>query len=92
MEFGAPPGTVASLDLESLPAIKIDDFSMHQAPASNLLRELRDHCGVQVVLVACQPAEIPQEVRPGLSATVREAVPRAIRVVREWCAPEEDPS
>ena len=90
MDFGEKPGTVAVLGLDALPPLKTDDFSMHQVPTSNMLRELRDVCGVEVVLVACQPAEIPEAVRQGLSDVMRGAVPEAVRRVLERCAPEMD--
>ena len=72
------PGELFQLDIEGIPHIKLDDFSMHQLPTSNLLRELRDLCGVEVVLVACQVQNTSDEVCPGLSPTVEEAVDRAV--------------
>ena len=78
MECGQPPGSVIELSLDSIPVNKIADFSTHQVPTSNLLRELRDLCGVDVRLVVMQPQDIPEEVRPGLSETANKAVPEAI--------------
>jgi coenzyme F420 hydrogenase subunit delta len=77
------PGELFHLDIEGLPHIKLDDFSMHQLPTSNLLRELRDLCGVEVVLVACQVQDTSDEVRPGLSPTVDEAVGRAVTMLAD---------
>jgi len=88
MDCGQEPGTVLEVDLDAIPENKRDDFSMHQAPTSNLLRELRDFCGMEVVLIVCQPALIPEEVEPGLSAPARGAVGRAARAVLEQCALE----
>jgi coenzyme F420 hydrogenase subunit delta len=68
------PGELFLLDIEGLPHIKLDDFSMHQLPTSNLLRELRDLCGVEVVLLACQVQDTSDEVHAGLSGPVRDAV------------------
>ncbi|MHC4703927.1 MAG: hydrogenase maturation protease, partial [Planctomycetota bacterium] len=70
MDCGREPGELFRLDIESLPKIKIDDFSMHQIPTSNLLRELRDICGIEVIVVACQVANHCDSVNPGLSAAV----------------------
>lgn len=81
MDFGGKPGAVSLLDLDAIPENKIDDFSLHQVPTSNLLRELRDFCGIEVVIVVCQPANIPAEVEPGLSEPMKNAVPRAARAV-----------
>ncbi len=77
MDCGRAPGEVFELSLDDIPKTKIDDFSIHQVPSSNLLRELRDLCGVEVVVLACQVEQVPDEVKPGLSEPVRAAVGRA---------------
>ena len=77
MDGGYEPGELFEPDLDSVPRVKIDDFSMHQLPTSNLLRELRDLGGVQITVLACQTLAIPEEVRPGLSGPVAQAVQRA---------------
>jgi len=74
MDCGREPGELFFLDIESLPKIKLDDFSMHQIPTSNLLRELRDFCGIEVIVIACQVAGKCDSVSPGLSAPVQRAV------------------
>ena len=88
MDYGGTPGAMTELSLDAIPYNKIDDFSMHQVPTSNLLRELRDLCKVEVVLIVCQPAEIPDEVKPGLSIPVQQAVKKAAEVVLKGCLPE----
>jgi coenzyme F420 hydrogenase subunit delta len=80
---GRRPGEIFEVSLDELPVEKVDDFSFHQGPTSNLLRELRDHCGVDVVVVGCQPAEIPAEMRQGLSLPVQQAVGEAARLIWE---------
>lgn len=74
VDFGRPPGEILEIDLDELPKNKIDDFSMHQLPTSNLLRELRDLCGVDVRILSCQVENIPEEVEPGLSQILNEKV------------------
>ncbi|UCE46770.1 MAG: hydrogenase maturation protease [Phycisphaerales bacterium] len=81
MDCGRKPGELFCLDIDSLPEIKLDDFSMHQIPTSNLLRELRDICGVEVVVVACQVANPCEIVNPGLSAPVERAVQNAAEIL-----------
>ncbi|NNG15709.1 MAG: hydrogenase maturation protease [Gemmatimonadales bacterium] len=81
MDVGREPGELFSLDLDAMPGKKTDDFSMHQIPTSNLLRELRDLCGVTITILACQVAHIPTGVSPGLSRPVSEAVPRAVELL-----------
>ena len=70
------PGEIFSIPVENLPEKKIDDFSLHQLPTSNLLKELKDLCDVEVILLAAQPECVPETVRPGLSKKLRDAVPR----------------
>ena len=88
MDCGKEPGTVLALDLDAIPENKRDDFSIHQVPTSNLLKELRDFCKVEVVLIVCQPADIPQEVRPGLSGPAQRARKQAAETVLRECARE----
>ena len=80
-ELGKAPGEVAEVSVKDIPKKKIDDFSLHQMPTSNLLRELEDRCGVEVSVVVCQTKRIPEEIDPGLSAEVKAAVPRACGLI-----------
>jgi coenzyme F420 hydrogenase subunit delta len=80
---GRTPGEIFEVPLDELPKEKVDDFSFHQGPTSNLLRELRDFCGVEVVVVSCQPERIPAEMERGLSPRVARAADEAARVVWE---------
>jgi len=86
VDCGRAPGEVFWLDLGDVPVDKTDDFSLHQAPTSNLLAKLRDERGVAVEVLACQPARIPGEVECGLSAQVSSAVGRACAVILERVA------
>jgi coenzyme F420 hydrogenase subunit delta len=80
---GREPGEVFEVPLDELSREKVDDFSFHQGPTSNLLRELRDLCGVEIVVVSCQPREIPAEMRRGLSPPVERAAREAARLIHE---------
>lgn len=75
VDTGREAGEIFELDIMNIPALKIDDFSMHQVPTSNLLRELREQCGVDVRVICVQVERIPGEVSPGLSPVIREAFP-----------------
>jgi len=77
MECSKEPGAVVELSLDDIPENKTDDFSFHQVPTSNLLRELRDLCNVEVILIVLQPFYIPEEVNPGLSPAAKNAVKKA---------------
>jgi coenzyme F420 hydrogenase subunit delta len=70
-----PPGEIFELPLDELPNEKLDDFSLHQVPSSNLMRELSE-MGVDVHVLACQVSRVPDRVSPGLSEEVTRAVPR----------------
>ena len=74
------PGAVFEIDPSEIPVAKLDDFSLHQLPTSNLLRELQEGCGVKVRVLACQTGVLPEQVYAGLS----EAVDLAVPIAAEW--------
>lgn len=75
VDLGRKPGELFELAVDDLPENKLDDFSMHQLPTSNLLRELKRLGSVNVRVLVCQSALIPEEVKPGLSEAVNAAIP-----------------
>jgi len=81
MDCGREAGELFNLDITSLPNVKLDDFSMHQIPTSNLLRELRDICGIEIIVIACQTAGATDRVNPGLSGPVEKAVKIAAEII-----------
>jgi coenzyme F420 hydrogenase subunit delta len=81
VDLGRKPGEVWTLAADELPMVKCDDFSMHQLPTSNLLREVSNLGGVGVTCVVGQVSGIPPEVRPGLSPPVERAVDRAVAMI-----------
>jgi len=81
------PGEVWTMKARDLPEVKCDDFSMHQLPTSNLLRELDELGGVEVTCVVAQVSPLPPEVRPGLSEPLQCAVPLAVEMILEFCRP-----
>lgn len=83
VDKGKTPGEVFEISIDDIPERKTDDFSMHQVPTSNMLKELKDLGGLAVTIVACQVKKIPEEVSPGLSNPVAEAVPRASKIIYE---------
>jgi coenzyme F420 hydrogenase subunit delta len=84
IDVGRTPGELFELDPSDIPPVKLDDFSMHQLPTSNLLRELQESCGVEVRVLVCQTGPLPEEISSGLSPAVQAAVPRAA----EWLISE----
>ncbi len=78
------PGDIFKIEIEDIPENKIDDFSMHQAPTSNLLRELKDHCNVYIKIFSCQVEDIPKNVSIGLSKKLLDSVPKICdMIIRE---------
>lgn len=68
------PGEIFEIAVEGIPVEKSADFSLHQFPTVNILKELKDHTGIEIKIFAVQIEAIPNEVRPGLSKPVQEAV------------------
>lgn len=75
------PGEIFEIPIYEIPEKKIDDFSMHQLPTSNLLKELKELCEVEVIVLACQVEIIPTEVTTNLSNKIMEAIPTACEII-----------
>jgi coenzyme F420 hydrogenase subunit delta len=81
VDWGQEIGSVLEIPVESLPVTKVDDFSLHQVPTSNMLRELQDDCGVKVTVMVCDVGPILQMIEPGLSPDIRQSVIEACRQI-----------
>jgi coenzyme F420 hydrogenase subunit delta len=81
LDLGEAPGELFVIDPAEIPAVKLDDFSVHQIPTSNLLRELQESCGVEVRVLACQTGPLPAEISCGLSEPVQRALPAAADLI-----------
>lgn len=79
------PGEVFNLNVDELPLNKIDDFTLHEMPTSNLLKELKEFCNVDVIVIAAQVGQMPEAVSPGLSAVLMESVAVAAEEVLKSC-------
>ncbi|UCF86440.1 MAG: hydrogenase maturation protease [Desulfobacteraceae bacterium] len=73
------PGEIFKLELDKIPIPKASDFSLHQFPSVNLLREMNSLTCVDVQVLAVQAGHIPDFVQPGLSPQVQKAVEPACR-------------
>ena len=89
-DAGREPGEVFEIDPDDIPAVKLDDFSIHQLPTSNLLRELQESCGVEVRVLACQTGPLPEEIAQGLSPAIQAALPRAADWLMHEYLPRND--
>ncbi|HOI94740.1 MAG TPA: hydrogenase maturation protease [Syntrophobacter fumaroxidans] len=74
MDLGLSPGTVEEIPLEAIPENKRADFSVHQFPAVDFLRELKERKGISLRLLGCQVESVPGEICPGLSVSVARSV------------------
>jgi coenzyme F420 hydrogenase subunit delta len=83
VDKGRKPGEIFDISIDEIPLEKIDDFSMHQVPSSNLLKELQDLCSVRVRVMACQVKTIPETMQSGLSEPVKKAVPLMAQRIAE---------
>lgn len=81
VDWGQTVGQVIEITADQLPASKIDDFSLHQVPTSNLLHDLQNICAVKVSVIACDVGEIPQEIGPGLTPKIQLAVAAAAQQI-----------
>lgn len=84
---GRRPGELFEVAIEDVPSNKSGDFSLHQFPSVNLLRELRESGAMRIRILVVQVNGIPQVVQPGLSQEVRDAIPRACEWILDEVAP-----
>jgi coenzyme F420 hydrogenase subunit delta len=83
VDKGREPGEIFNISLDEIPFEKIDDFSIHQVPSSNLLKELKDLCSVEVIVKVCQVQSIPETIQSGLSEPLQHAVPLMAKSIAE---------
>jgi coenzyme F420 hydrogenase subunit delta len=74
-------GEVFEIPVEGVPPKKVSDFSMHQFPTVNMLKELKEHAQLDVQIFVVQIESIPEQISPGLSEPVRRAVARACELL-----------
>ena len=80
---GKKTGQVFEMDLSDVPREKLSDFSLHQSPSSNLLKELAASGDVEVRVLGVHTEEIPNVIAPGMSPEVSKAVPEACRWIMD---------
>jgi coenzyme F420 hydrogenase subunit delta len=81
VDKGRGPGEVFEIELDEIPFEKTDDFSMHQVPSSNLLKEIKETGGIKVRIIVCQVSGIPEEIQPGLSDPVEKGLSRVVTML-----------
>lgn len=69
------PGDLFEIDVDQISPKKISDFSLHQFPTTNMLKELKEQTSIDIRLMVVQLETLPDVVEPGLSLSVQKAVP-----------------
>ncbi len=78
---GKLAGEISEIELGQVPENKIADYSIHQFPSTNMLREIAQTSQMLVFFYAVQIKSIPDRIKPGLSREVNAAVPKMCRKV-----------
>ncbi|MCD6320567.1 MAG: hydrogenase maturation protease [Candidatus Desulfofervidaceae bacterium] len=82
------PGEIFEIDVDGMPTSKTPDFSIHQGPTINFLKELKTLSQLDVHIVVVQAKYIPDQVEPGLSEEVQKAVPEMCIYLKQlWGQP-----
>jgi len=85
---GKRPGEVFEIDIDEMDPKKTSDFSLHQFPTTNMLKELKTDTDMDVRILVGQIENIPDKVSPGLSPAMAAAVAKASRRVLKMIAKE----
>lgn len=81
---GMAPGDIREIDVDQIRPEKMSDFSLHQFPTTNMLKEIKDETPVDVKVFVAQVSGMPSEVKPGLSDPLRAAIaPMCERILAE---------
>lgn len=86
---GRAGGEVFEISVDDIPEKKIVDYSFHQFPTTNMLKEIQELSGVRVTVIVAQVARKLEEVEPGLSKPMRAAVREAAERVMELVSGDE---
>ncbi|UCF07076.1 MAG: hydrogenase maturation protease [bacterium] len=78
---GRRGGEVFEISVDDIPEQKIVDYSFHQYPTSNMLKEIQEQCGIKITIIVAQIANKLESVNPGLSKPMRAAVREAAEMV-----------
>ena len=80
VEFGAEPGTMRIFFVYELPKGSYEN--VHSWPVSQPLHDLAESC--EVMVIGCQPERVSApDVELGLTKSVEEAIPKAIKLILE---------
>ncbi len=77
------PGEIFEIPVAHIPEKKVSDFSLHQFPTINLLAQLKEQAKIEIFVLVGQIEKMPDEVSPGLSTTMQDAVASACERIME---------
>ena len=77
------PGEIFDLSIDEMPINKIDDFSLHLMPSTNMLKELKEFCNIEVFILSCQVQKIPEEMYMGLTLVLKESVKQSAEIIKK---------
>ncbi|WP_246287666.1 hydrogenase maturation protease [Desulfolutivibrio sulfoxidireducens] len=78
-------GEFWEIDVDMVSPKKVKDFSLHQFPSVNLLKDLKETTGMDVRILVVQTGCIPDEIDDRLTPEVTAVLPRVADRVRELC-------
>ncbi len=92
---GKKPGEIFEISVDDIGSKKTSDFSLHQFPTTNMLKELKEQTDVDVRVLVVQTQHIPEEIDPGISEPVTTAIPEMchliIDIINEGIISKEKP-
>jgi len=77
------PGQVKEIDMDQVDPKKISDFSMHQFPTTNLLKELKENTDIKLTILVARPLVIPEKMSEGMSQVMNAAVDEIVKRIRD---------
>lgn len=77
------PGQVKEIDVSQVDPKKIGDFSMHQFPTTNLLKELQDSTDIKLNILVARAVNVPDKMYEGLTPEMEHGVSLAVSRIKE---------
>ncbi len=77
------PGQVKEIDVDQVDPKKIADFSMHQFPTTNLLKELKENTDIKLSILVARPMVVPEKMSEGLSPEMNNAVDEVVSRIKK---------
>lgn len=76
------PGEVKEIDVDQVDPKKIADFSMHQFPTTNLLKELKEATDIKLTILVARAVNVPEKMYEGLTPEMEQAVQEIVKRIK----------